>query len=218
MFFPEIAKVVFSIGRIKNKIFTPLGTCLLLKNGIFATASHVTNGNDENLYIRLNELNFNDYQDPHVNKLKCISAKIVQIDPINDTCLVSIEQNNVNSTLVVSDTDNLSPGEQVTVFGFPHSTDTGRMVLTQQTCEIGAKIFLNSGGIKSKHIVLNIQSRPGQSGSPIIRNSDLSLIGILIGAYVPSSKAGIRLGNIDPQSLHQTTHAVSTEYLRRMLP
>jgi hypothetical protein len=120
------------------------------------------------------------------------------------------------STLRVSNADVLAPGETVTVFGFPHS-NLGRIVLTQQTCEVGAKILLSTNGVKSKHLVLNIQARPGQSGGPIIRNSDGSLIGLLIGAYVPTLEGGISLGGIDPQTLHQTTHAVSAEYLQEML-
>lgn len=64
---------------------------------------------------------------------------------------------------------------------------------------------------------MNIQARPGQSGGPVIRKSDNTIIAILIGAYVPTIGGGIDLGGIDPQTLHQTTHAVSTEYMERML-
>jgi S1-C subfamily serine protease len=215
MKFPNISNVVFSIGRIENRIFRPLGTCTLLsKDSHFATAAHIINGSDKNLFIKANNFEFDQYQDTDIRKLEAFPVKVVALDPIRDTCILAVEEK-VSSNLTISDTDSIVPGEAVTVLGFPHS-NLGRIVLTQQTCEIGAKILLSNGGIKSKHIVLNIQTRPGQSGSPIIRNSDLSLIGILVGAYVPGNP-GILLGDIDPQSLHQTTHAVSAEYLKRMI-
>lgn len=215
MIYSEIAKIVFSIGRLKNKLYQPLGTCTLInKPGNFITAAHVIDGNDDNLVIKINDYDFADYQDYEQSNFRLVATKIVSIDPVRDTCVLSID-NDVTSTINISDTDSVVPGEPVTVFGFPHS-DTGRVILTQQTCEIGSKILLSNGGIKSKHIVLNIQTRPGQSGSPVIRNSDQSLIGFVVGAYVPGP-AGIMLGNIDPQSLHQTTHAISTEYVQGML-
>jgi len=40
---------------------------------------------------------------------------------------------------------------------------------------------------------------------------------MVIGSYAPSIEGGIRLGNIDPYTLHQTTHAVSAEYIASML-
>jgi len=75
----------------------------------------------------------------------------------------------------------------------------------------------NSSGIKSNHLVLNVQTRPGQSGSPIFRLSDSKLIGMIIGSYAPGGGGGISLGGIDPNTLHQTTHAVSSEYISKMI-
>ena len=71
--------------------------------------------------------------------------------------------------------------------------------------------------LKGKNIVLNIQSRPGQSGSPIVIPEKRILAGILIGSYAPKTNGGIIIGGIDPQTLHQTTHAVSVEYVKEML-
>jgi S1-C subfamily serine protease len=216
MDFPLISNVVYSIGRNINNNYVPLGTCILLnKPGIFVTAAHVIQGCDKDLCIRINDSYINDYQDTLITSHTVIPAKVKAIDPLRDLCLISVDSQDC-SNIQLSNTDVVRPGELVTVFGFPHS-DLNRVVLTQQTCEIGAKILLSASGIKSKHVVLNIQSRPGQSGGPIIRNSDASLIGILIGAYVPSITGSISLGGIDPQTLHQTTHAVSTEYIERML-
>ena len=107
-------------------------------------------------------------------------------------------------------------GEEIALFGYPHS-DHGRMVLTQQNTSVGAKILIKANGIKIKNIVLNIQSRPGQSGSPIVIPEKRILAGILIGSYAPKTNGGIIIGGIDPQTLHQTTHAVSVEYIKEML-
>lgn len=113
--------------------------------------------------------------------------------------------------------DNIKVGGRVNIFGYPHS-DHNRLVLTQQNTIIGAKTLVYSSKIKIKNIVLNIQSRPGQSGSPIIdENNSHSIIGMLIGSYAPQSSGSISLGGIDPQTLHQTTNAIPAEYINEMI-
>ncbi|MFJ7371947.1 serine protease [Lysinibacillus capsici] len=169
------------------------------------------------MVIKLNDNFISGYQDSDNTNLKIAEVKIVMIDPIVDICVLKlITPSNVKSNLRIGNTDTLSVGEKVPIIGFPHS-DLGRVVLTQQTTEVGAKILLNNSGAKTKHLVLNIQARPGQSGSPVLNLKDSSLVGILIGPYVPTLSGGISIGGIDPQTLHQTTHVVSTEYLQRVM-
>lgn len=214
----EMVNLVFSIGRLEEKIYYPLGTCTLInQTNTLVTAAHVVGGADKDLVIRLND-NFNGgYQDTTEARLTLVKVEIVNIDPIKDICILRlVGSNDVKSNLRISNTDNVNVGDRVAIVGFPHS-DLGRIVLTQQTTEVGAKILLGNSGFKTKHLVLNIQARPGQSGSPVINLKDRSLIGILIGAYVPTIDGGISLGGIDPQTLHQTTHVVSTEYLQRII-
>lgn len=213
-----VRNVVFSIGRLIDNTYYAAGTCTLINGqGLLVTAAHVVNGSDENLVTRLNTTYVAGYQDTTIQQSILIPVKIEAIDPLRDVCVLSFKGEAPGQpNIKVGNTDDVNPGETVTVFGFPHS-NLGRIVLTQQTCEVGAKILLSSNRIKSKHLVLNSQARPGQSGGPIIRNSDGTLIGILIGPYVPTIKGSISLGGIDPQTLHQTTHAVSAEYLERML-
>ncbi|MEK5272431.1 serine protease [Aeribacillus sp. FSL K6-8394] len=210
--------VVFSIGRLIDSIYYPAGTCTLInKSNLLVTAAHVVNGSNENLFIRLNTNYKSGYQDTTVQQSQLVPVKIEAIDPFRDICVLSLQGGqSVQSNLKLGTADIVNPGEEVVVVGFPHS-NLGRIVLTQQTCEVGAKILLSSKNIKSKHLVLNIQARPGQSGGPVIRTLDGALIGILIGPYVPTLKGGIRLGDIDPQTLHQTTHAVSAGYIERMI-
>jgi hypothetical protein len=41
---------------------------------------------------------------------------------------------------------------------------------------------------------------------------------MITGGYSPTGAAGgIIIGGIDPQTLHQTTHAVSAEYIKGLL-
>ncbi|EOG8707499.1 serine protease [Bacillus cereus] len=213
-----IKDMVFSIGRRTNDTYHALGTCTLInRQNLLVTAAHVVNGSDKDLVIKINDNFQGSYQDTTIDMSRVFPVKIEKIDPLRDVCILSFKEGiEGRSPLEVGNSDAILPGEEVTIFGFPHS-DLGRIVLTQQTCEVGAKILLSTKTIKSKHLVLNIQARPGQSGGPVIRNSDNKIIAILIGAYVPTIGGGIDLGGIDPQTLHQTTHAVSTEYIERML-
>ena len=215
---------VYSIGRVVDGMYNALGTCTLINTGddraLIVTAAHVVNGNDENLVIKLNDNFVDGYQDTTITSFTPYAVEIIEIDPLRDVCILTFKGRVLHrSNIYLSNCDNIDLGEKVNVVGFPHS-NLGRVVLTQQSCEIGAKILLSSNKIKSKHLVLNIQARPGQSGGPIFHVSEdgrINLIAILLGAYAPTIKPGIQLGDIDPQTLHQTTHAVSAEYLEGML-
>lgn len=215
MYYTDISKVVYPIARVENNTFCLLGTCFLgYKEGVFISTAHEVIGNENNLAVVLNDLEtIQEFQDTSVNNRRLVPVKIIDIDPIHDICILKSEMQ-ISSKLNITSLNTLSVGEEVSVFGYPHC-NYGRMVLTQQNANVGAKILIERSGIKMKNIVLNIQARPGQSGSPIIRN--LEIVGMLIGPYVPSSSGGISLGGIDPQTLHQTTHAVSAEYIMEMM-
>ena len=142
-------------------------------------------------------------------------AKIKEINPLADVCILEVSTP-TRSHFILDSTDSIQVGESIAIFGYPHS-DHGRMVLTQQDTSIGAKIFIESCGIKFKNAILNIQSRPGQSGSPIIIPEKRTIAGILIGSYAPQVNGTLLIGGIDPQTLHPTTHAISAEYIMEML-
>ncbi len=206
------------IGRVTPNGISLLGTCFLLpKEGWFATASHVCGSDDKNLVIVVpDDQPLSDYQDMSDQQVRTTPDHIVAFDPVRDTAVVAIDQN-VSSNLVLGSLDDVNVGREIALFGYPHS-DHGRKVLTMQSAEIGAKVMLEAGQAKSKHGVINIQSRPGQSGSPVIDKSSRNVIAILVGSYAPGAgPSGINLGGIDPQTLHQTSHAVSAEYLLEML-
>ncbi|ADK79561.1 S1 family peptidase [Sediminispirochaeta smaragdinae] len=212
-----IPRVVMPLGRVGPNGVNLLGTCFLLPNrGWFATASHVTENDDRNLVVLIpEEESLSNYQDTTKKDVKMINAKIIKTDPIHDTTIIEINAD-VNSTIKIGSLDSVSVNENVVLFGYPHANH-GRKVLTSQTTTIGAKILLDNSGIKSKHAVVNIQTKPGQSGSPVFSIRNSSIVGILIGSYAPQKSGGISIGGIDPQTLHQTSHMVSAEYILRMI-
>lgn len=213
----SLQPLVTPLGRLTPNGVSLLGTAFSISPGIFVTAAHVTERNDENLVLVLSDANswVNGYQDTSNNKVRTIPCKVKELDPFRDLCLLQVE-GPLGQVINIQGTDVVSVGDRISILGYPHA-DYGRMVLTHHGTEIGAKILIAANNIPSKHVVLNVQSRPGQSGSPVFRVSDNALVAIVIGSYAPNGGSGIRLGNIDPGTLHQTTHAISSEYLKEML-
>jgi len=215
--FSKINGAVFAIGRQTPSGVQLLGTSVMTGvKGVLATVSHVVGSDDRNLVGVFKTIqSINDFQDTSDNSIQMFPLTIHSVDTIHDICLLKT-QADIVSNIRLSNLDRVNTGDSVCLFGFPHA-DQGRMVLTKQITEIGAKILISSGELKSKHMVLNIQSRPGQSGSPIFNPITGELIGLLVGSYAPGGGSGISLGGVDPHTLHQTTHAVSAEYIGRML-
>lgn len=213
----NLHRLVYTVGRITPAGIQLLGTCFLLnKPGIFVTAAHVTNNDDNNLVVALNpNTNMLTYQDTSDTKVVYIKANIEKIDPVHDICLLKSDKD-IFSNICIGSTDDIMVSERLSIVGYPHCTQ-GRNVLTYQETTVGAKILIESSYVKSKHLVLNIQTRPGQSGSPVFRETDSKLVAMVIGSYAPNSQGAISLGGVDPHTLHQTTHAVSTEYILKML-
>lgn len=214
--FDGISNVVFALGKVGPGGVQLAGTAFVLnKPGFFATASHVAGTDGQGLVLVFKKLaSLNDYQDTSDTSVQTIPVQIVAVDPFHDLAVLKADIE-VSSNIAIGGADQAPVGLGVSSFGFPHA-DHGRMVLTQQDAEIGARVLIASGGIKAKHVVLNTQARPGQSGSPVFRKSDGLLIGVLVGSYAPGGGGGISLGGVDPHTLHQTTHAVSAEYLLKM--
>jgi len=216
MDFGSVQNVVFALGRMGPGGVQLSGTAFALnKPGFIATASHVVGTDDTGLVLAFKRLtSLNDYQDTSENSIQMMPVKLHALDPFHDLAVLKADTDG-GSNIIIGGTDQAPVGTAISSFGFPHA-DHGRMVLTQQDTEIGARVLIAAGGIKAKHIVLNTQARPGQSGSPVFRRTDGLLIGVLVGSYAPGGGGGISLGGVDPHTLHQTTHAVSSEYLSKM--
>ncbi len=214
--FSAVSGVVLAVGRNGPAGVQLLGTAFCLnKAGHFATASHVVGTDDQGLVLAFKRLSsIHDFQDTSDTSISMFTVKIAALDPFHDLAVLKADIDLV-SNIAIGGADQAPVGTAISSFGFPHA-DHGRMILTQQDAETGARILIASGGIKAKHLVLNTQARPGQSGSPVFRKSDGQLVGVLVGSYAPGGGGGISLGGIDPHTLHQTTHAVSAEYLTSM--
>lgn len=215
------APSVVAIGRVQPEGVTLLGTGFFLPaSGLVATAAHVISRDDKNLVVSWKDTlvaqGMNAYQDTTDRAVRMTQASVRAYDAFHDLCVLELAVAVQLPHLSIQGTDPLSIGEPLAILGYPHA-DHGRMVLTEHRTTVGAKVLIDSGGIKGKHVVLNTQTRPGQSGSPVFRVSDVACVAVLIGSYAPSANSGISLGGIDPHTLHQTTHAVSSEYLLKMM-
>lgn len=210
-------QLVYVVGRLTPQSVQMLGTAFLIsKEGHVATTHHVSGSADENLVILAPHINdINTFQDLSDTSAKPVPVEIAEIDPIRDLAILksNLKFTGTIPTLGSFDDDNV--GDPIGIFGFPHCVE-GRRALTYQQTEIGAKVLMETNGIRSKHAVINTQSRPGQSGSLVFSPKDESISGVLVGAWIPG-KGGISLGGINPRELHQTTHCVSAEYLEDML-
>jgi len=211
-------QTVLVIGRITPEHVQMLGTGFLVsKDGLIATTRHVVGSDSSNLVVLFPHItNIDEYQDLSDTRCKPVPARIQEVDPIKDLAILKSELNFNGEIPKLGSFNSTSVGDEVGIFGYPHCVQ-GRRALTFQKAEIGAKVLLVSSGIKSKHAVINVQSRPGQSGSLIFSPKTSSITGVLIGAWGPTSGGGISLGGINPHELHQTTHCISSEYIKEML-
>jgi S1-C subfamily serine protease len=215
---PSIAKGIFAVGRSAPTGIQLLGTAFTIGGEHLATTAHVTGPSDNDLCVifpRIERLD--DYQDTINTEVKTMAAKLAAYDPIRDIAILQIKADVTLSDLQVGSSDLLSVGSPVASIGYPHA-DHGRLVMTEQQSSVGARIILGARGVKTKHIVLNVQARPGQSGSPVLTDDGRVIAAMIIGSYAPGGGSSISLAGVDPHTLHQTTHAISAEYIRELLP
>ena len=204
------------IGRMTPSHVDMLGTAFMISNdGAYATSRHVIGDNPNGLVILAPHIQkINAYQDVTDSRCHPLNATVLEIDPIKDLAIIKVDLNFTGIIPAIGSLDEIAVGENVGIFGYPHCTE-GRRVLTYQSTAIGAKILLESNSIKSKHAVINIQSRPGQSGSMVFSPRLQKVVGLLIGTY--ANKFGLSLGGINPAELNQTTHIISADYILGMI-
>ena len=213
--FSQITLVVGVLDRTE-KVINMLGTGFLISNdGKIVTARHVVGNKTNDLVVLMPHIkNINEYQDTTDSSCKPVPAFIEDINPVTDICILKTGLK-VEGTLPSLDSlDNIKAGDKIGMFGFPHCV-MGRRVLTYQEAEIGAKMLLESSGIKSKYATINIQTRPGQSGSIVFNANTGTIVGLLIGAYAPNS--GVIIAGINPHELNQTSYCISANHIKEML-
>lgn len=211
-------QLVLIVGRLTPDGVQMLGTGFLLTNdGKLVTTRHVVGSDDTNLVIIAPHIrNINEYQDLTDDRVRPIESSIEEIHPIRDIAILNSDAQFDGPIPDLGNFDDDEIGDAVHIFGFPHCTE-GRRALTYQRAEIGAKVTLGESGVTSKHAVINVQARPGQSGSLIFSERNQRISGMLMGAWAPGGGGGISLGGIDPRELHQTTHCISAEYVEEMI-
>lgn len=218
----NIGQVVVPLARQGNGgAVSLLGTCFAVSERKFATAAHVVGPIDEGLGVIVGKTkSIADYQDTTDLSVNLLQLKLSEYDPVHDIAILELIDPTAYAqfTYNISGTDRVIPGSKVASLGYPHA-DHGRLVLTRQSSSVGAKVLLEAPGrMRTKHVVLNTQTRPGQSGGPVFIDGENTVFAMITGGYIPEGAAGsISLGGIDPQTLHQTTHAISTEYIKDML-
>ncbi|VDR26498.1 V8-like Glu-specific endopeptidase [Raoultella terrigena] len=211
--------VLVTVGVVNNGVVHFVGTGFCVSKNKVVTASHVLRGLIGDLIVspKVEIKDFSDYQDETQDEFLCIPAKIIEDDPFKDLSILEAEiQIDFNKPLVTG-LDGMKITETVAIYGFPHCSNSCRKILTYQTAIVGAKTLLLSDGIKSKHAVLNMQARPGQSGSPVISTTDGSIVGVLVGAYIRKGAELITIADMTPGDFNQTTYCVSSEYIKDML-
>lgn len=212
----DVSQVIYAVGRLGPSGLTLTGTCFAVGPRRIATAYHVVGSDDRNLAMVLPRVgSLAEYQDTADLAINTIPLTMAAVDPIRDLCILELPADtSVPYIEALGSTDTAAPGAAILTFGFPHA-NFGRMVLTQHDTHVGARVLIESQGQKSKHLVLNTQAREGQSGGPVFLAD--RVIAVLLGSYAPGGGGGISLGGVDPATLHQTTHAISAEYLGAML-
>ncbi|WIE71323.1 serine protease [Curtobacterium sp. MCJR17_020] len=213
----DLSQVVYAIGRSTPSGVQILGTAFAVAFNRIATAFHVVGGDDSNLVLILPRMSsFDDYQDTTDGVLKLYPVTIAAADPLHDLCVLGLADGFVSFGYSLGGADDVRVGESLVTLGFPHA-NMGRLVLTQQQAAVGARVLIDNRGEKNKHIVMNVQAREGQSGGPVFDSAMKKVVAVLLGSYAPAGGGGISLGGVDPHTLHQTTHAISAEYLKAML-
>lgn len=210
---------VVVIGTEKNEEVSFLGTGFFISNNKLVTASHVIRGVKDRLVIspKVEIQHLSDYQDEIQDKFLIHPARVIEDDPITDICVLEVDEDCKFDFSPLSGLDGINVTDVLSIYGYPHCNANNRKVLTYQNAVVGAKVLLSCSGVKSKHAVLNIQTRPGQSGSPVVNLADRSIVGVLVGGYMRKGSEDILIGDMIPGDFNQTTYCVSAEYIKGML-
>jgi S1-C subfamily serine protease len=157
-----------------------------------------------------------EYQDTSDRSVTHTAAVIDAIDRTKDIVVLTTPNIAGYRTPGLGSLDDVKVGEDVVIIGYPHCVN-GRLVTTVQHTKIGAKVLLASAGSKIKHAVINIQTRPGQSGSLVYSEKTKKIVGMLVGTYIPEMEGMISVSGVNPAELNQTSHVISAEYVSNMI-
>jgi hypothetical protein len=209
----------YVVGRQKDKNVQPLGTAFLVGK-ILVTALHVIDSNNNNLVLALPKINnINQYQDTTDLLCHLMPLKIKGSLPPYDLCTLELSNSLHIETNAweLGNLDECSVGEELGLWGFPHCTE-GRVVLTFQRAELGAKLLMGNSGLKTKYGTVNILTRPGQSGSPVYSLRTGKVLGMLVGSYDSNrGNGGVYINGEKFNFTNQTSYFLSSEYITQMI-
>lgn len=209
----------FVIGRRKDSGIQPLGTTFIVGHTL-VTALHVINSDDRDIVMLMPKVgNINQYQDASDSSCRTIPIHIKNSIPPLDLCTLELSNglHIQTQSWELGNLDNCFVGEELGIWGFPHCNE-GRVVLTFQKAELGAKLLMENSGIKTKYGTINMLSRPGQSGSPVFSIGTGLLVGILVGAYDSNpGAAGVYINGEKFNFSNQTSYFLSSEYIGKLL-
>ncbi len=214
----DFSAICYLLGKIEGGGLTPLGTAFALGGRKIATALHVV-GDAPNVQLLMPRSTVGGYQDATDNAANVRPIMLIEADPIRDLAVLEAPDDFITTVpYQLASTDEVSPGMPVSIHGYPH-VDAGRFVLTQYPTTVGAKVLLETQGVKNKHLVLNTLLQRGQSGSLVLNPATMNVVAVVIGPHHPTGGTGARIvvSGVDPAALNQTGHAVSAEYLRVMI-
>jgi S1-C subfamily serine protease len=172
---------IFCIGQ------TFYGTGFLHKSGNVITAGHIVVGcNAANVEVRLpdgTETGITKWQESNTVDLAVLYPQV----PMNWRSVVDLSQ-----------TDDVNIGEQVDFWSFP----TGSENLAVPILTVGylggvdPHPLFEAGQVTAPLWVINANVNPGSSGAPVVRVSDGSIIGVIVG----KSRRSDGIGYIVPVS------------------
>ena len=143
---------VFMLGRLEPSGFNALGTAFAVMQDKIATAFHVVGASDQNLVMIIPNIDsIEEYQDTSVQQFRTLPMRVCAADPVLDLCVLQAPPGTtIGSHCKLSSTDAIPPGTPVTSYGFPHANHN-RIVLTLQTARVGARILIESAGVKTRY-------------------------------------------------------------------
>lgn len=217
MFISNATEIAFPLVRMEDGGPIVLGTAFCIGGNRLATAAHVVAGTDANLFFGpLPYRSINEFQEVPPNKIPLVPVKIERVNTLKDICILTADI--IAPNIQMAPIDGIEVGEEVISLGYPHADDR-RIILTQFRNEIGAKIMISEFGLRTRHYIINLFARPGQSGGPVfvVRQNRALLIGMVIGSYTNTSSPGLILHGLNPRSLNQTTHAISATHILEVI-
>lgn len=165
----DISQLVYTLVRVEPSGATPLGTAFAIGTKHVATAFHVVGQDDRNLALVVPRVSsISDYQDTTDQQVKMLSVTMAAPDPIRDLCVLEIATDaSLPGGLDLSSADAAPTGTPIATLGFPHA-NTGRIVLTLQYTQVGARVLIGSQGVRNNTSSL---TRRLARGSLAVRSS-----------------------------------------------